>query len=188
MILTNDFKEHLHCSKITSYRKKCASKLSGRILDCGGGVGSFLPFFKGEVVVLDRELAALQTLKHNQRVMADAEHLPFADNSFDYVWACAVCQYLHLEYFIAEAKRVTRIGGEIWILVPNANSPWDRLKSMLGMETWRDQVGIVRQYSVDDLKKHGELTGEIQFLPMESLLRRFPRWGHTLMLVIKKES
>lgn len=174
----------LHRSKVTSYRRTCAMRLRGRILDCGGGVGDYLPYLDGDVVVLDREYEILRLLDQPDRLAGDAESLPFADGSFEHVWACAVAQYVHLDRFVREAKRVTRAGGHILMLFPNANSPWDNVKRLLGMRTWGDQIGIVRQYSVDEARAYGDVTGEIQFLPFEWTLRHLPRLGHTLMLDI----
>lgn len=171
-----------HRSMLTPHRVECAESLGGRILDCGAGAGEYLDHLRGEVVALDRDPEALAGLAHRPRVLADAGALPFADRSFDAVWACAVAQYLELDGFVAEAKRVTRPGGRLLILVPNGRSPWDRLKRLLGMPTWWDQEGILTQYSVDDLERHGEVTGEVRFLPGERLLRRRPRLGHSLML------
>lgn len=180
-----EFNPSLYKSKVTAYRVECAGMLSGDILDCGGGLGNYLPYFRGNPVVLDKAFHVLERLAHGKKVVADAERLPFADNSFDAVWACAMVQYIRLPVFIREATRVTREGGRILILVPNAKSPWDLLKKAAGMPTWSDQEGIVRQYTVDDLAAYGEVVGEIQFLPFEKLLRKVPRLGHTLMLDIK---
>ena len=73
------------------------------------------------------------------------------------------------------------------ILVPNANSPWDKIKKLVGMSTWMDQQGTYKQYSVDELRQYGKVTGEIRFFPLESLFRSFPRLGHSLMLEIVNE-
>ena len=172
----------LHRSRVSRYRAACAQTLAGRILDCGGGLGEYLPHFRGEAVVFDRAVPALATLADCHRVAGDAEHLPFRDDSFDNAWSCAVAQYLHLPVFLREIVRVTRPGGRVLVLVPNGRSPWDRVKRALGMASWWEQQGIVTQYSVDDLAPYGQVTGEVRFLPFESLLRGFPRLGHTLML------
>jgi SAM-dependent methyltransferase len=161
-----------------------ARTLSGRILDCGGGLGEYLPYLGGGTVVLDRALGPLRSLAAAQRVAGDAERLPFCADAFDNVWCCAVAQYLHLSDLVGEMIRVTRHGGRILILVPNGRSPWDRLKRLLGLPSWWDQEGIVTQYSVEDLARFGRVTGEIQFLPLERLLRHWPRLGHTLMLEV----
>jgi len=157
-------------SRVTPYRKKCAMRLRGRVLDCGGGVGAYLPYLDGDVTVL-----------------GDCENMPFPDNAFDNVWACAMAQFVRLDVFIREAIRVTRPGGHVMVLVPNARSPWDRIKRLFGMGTWWDQKGIVTQYSVDDLRRYGRVTGEVQFLPFEALFRHLPRLGHTLMLDVRVE-
>jgi ubiquinone/menaquinone biosynthesis C-methylase UbiE len=174
----------LHRSKLTRYRKRRALALRGHILDCGGGLGDYLPYLHGSVVILDKELQILRGLSHQRRLVGDAEVLPFRDNSFDHVWACAIAQYVHLDKFVSEARRVTRSGGHILVLVPNGKSPWDRLKKVLGMATWWDQKGILTHYTVDDLRRYGKVLGEIQFLPLERLFRNAPRMGHTLMLDI----
>lgn len=175
----------LHRSKVTPYRISCARSLRGRILDCGGGVGDYLPYLQGEIVVLDKAFDTLLRVPHPLRITGDAERLPFADRTFDGVWACAVAQYVRLDLFVREIVRILKPDGRALILVPNAKSPWDFAKKMLGMETWWDQEGIVRHYTVDDLKPYGKVTGEIQFLPAEGCLRHLPRLGHTLMLDIE---
>lgn len=178
----------LHRSKTTRYRKQCAMRLQGRILDCGGGLGDYLPYLDGDVTVLDRDIKVLRLLDRTNRLAADAESLPFPDRIFDHVWACAMAQYVHLHAFIHEVTRVTKAGGHVLVLVPNANSPWDAIKKVLGMRTWWDQPGIVQHYTVDELRQYGTVSGEIQFLPLEGLLRQFPRLGHTLMLDITVRS
>lgn len=150
-----------------------------------GGVGCYLPYFNAaHVTVLDIDEVTLNQLNHKDKVLADATDMPFEDNSYDNIWACAVCQYFNLKLFMQEAKRVCKRGGKIYILVPNANSPWDKIKRIIGMKTWEDQEGIYKQYTVDELKQYGVVTGEIRFLPFEALFRRWPRLGHTLMLEV----
>ncbi|MEM7129640.1 MAG: class I SAM-dependent methyltransferase [Chloroflexota bacterium] len=174
----------LHRSRITAYRKHCAQTLTGKILDCGGGLGDYLPYLRGDVYSLDVDFEILSLLDHDGKIVASAEELPFADDSFDGVWACAMAQYVQLEPFVDETIRVTKQGGHIWILVPNGNSPWDAMKTLFGMKGWWAQKGIRTQYTVDDLNRFGLVHGEVQFLPFESMLRQFPKIGHTLMLKI----
>ncbi|MBL7139311.1 MAG: class I SAM-dependent methyltransferase [Planctomycetes bacterium] len=174
-----------HRSLLTPFRRNWARRLSGRILECGGGIGDYLPYLKGDVTVLDLNLHVLTLLDHPKKIVATCEAMPFADNTFDCIWACAVIQYVHLDTFLREASRVTRPGGRVLVLVPNGKSPWDVFKRWLGMDTWQSQEGIVRQYTVDDLRRYGTVEGEIRFLPLEHLFRRLPRLGHTLMLHMK---
>jgi len=174
----------LHRSRVTNYRRETALSLQGRILDCGSGIGNYLPYLRGDVVCLDRNFNAIQMLDYSKTVNSDATILPFAEDSFDAVWACAVVQYTYLDKFIEEAVRVTKSNGRVFILVPNGKSLWDFFKKVFGMSTWWEQEGIVTQYSIYDLEKYGKITGEVQFLPFENIFRQIPLLGHTLMLEI----
>lgn len=183
---SDSYNESLHKSELSRYRVECAGYMTGCVLDVGGGLGSYLPYFNAEhVTILDNDKETLDRLQHDDKVFADATELPFKDNSFDNVWACAVCQYFDIDKFIGEAKRVTKEGGYIYILVPNAKSPWDKVKRLLGMRTWEEQEGIYRQYTVDELMRYGDVTGEIKFLPFERLWRKNLKMAHTLMLKVK---
>lgn len=174
----------LHRSLTSPYRIACARELRGRILDVGGGLGDYAPYFNGEVVLADLNHEALCQAPLAARVQASGEALPFHDSSFDAAWACAVAQYLDLARFVGELTRVTRHGGRIMLLVPNGRSLWDIPKRWLGYATWAEQAGIVRQYTLDEIAVYGRVTGEIRFLPGEQLFRHVPRLGHTLMLDI----
>lgn len=183
----SEYNESLHKTELSKYRIECAKKMTGRVLDVGGGLGVYLPYFNAtHVTVLDADAETLDKLVHDDKVLADAMHMPFEDHTFDCVWACAVAEYLdeHIDLFIKELKRICVQGGYIVILVPNGKSPWDRIKKFFGMKTWGELENVKWLFDVDDLEKHGEVTGEIRFLPFESLLRRHPRWGHTLILEI----
>jgi len=186
----NTYNESLHKSEVTKYRRECATQLSGKILDVGGGLGSYLPFFASkDVTVLDVDQETIDRLDHKDKIVADALNMPFEDNTYDNVWACAVCQYFHFDIslFIEEAKRVCVAGGRILILVPNRNSIWSKLMKLLGLKNWDNQEGMYRQYSVEELRKYGKVYGEIRFLPFEALFRAFPKMGHTLMLEVINE-
>ena len=181
------YHESLHRSEVTKYRKECAALMTGRVLDVGGGLGAYLPYFRADhVTVLDNDEETLRRLEHEDKILGDATNLPFPDDSFDNIWACAVCQYFDLDRFVMEAKRVLKKNDDarIFILVPNAKSPWEPLKRLLGAPTWSDQKGVYKQYSADDLRKYGKVTGEIRFLPFEGLFRSIPSIGNTLMLEI----
>lgn len=54
---------------------------------------------------------------------ADAEHLPFADGSFDAVWGCAILHHLDLEVAGRELYRVLRPGGVAVFCEPWGENP-----------------------------------------------------------------
>lgn len=183
----DNYNENLHKTEITKYRVECAGKMTGRVLDAGGGLGSYLPYFNSDdVIVLDSDEETLDNLKYKNKVLGDAVRTPFGESNFDCIWACAVAEYLDctLDEFVSELKRICVPGGRIIILVPNGKSPWDIIKRVFGMNTWGDLENVKWLFSVDDLKKYGRVTGEIRFLPFERLFRKHPRLCHTLILEI----
>jgi SAM-dependent methyltransferase len=56
-------------------------------------------------------------------VVADAEHLPFPDGSFDAVWGNAVLHHLDLDRAAAELRRVLAPGGVAVFCEPWAGNP-----------------------------------------------------------------
>jgi SAM-dependent methyltransferase len=170
-------------AKITRYRIRCARKLRGKILDIGAGEGGYTPHLGTDVVSLDLDYENLRRIS-GKKVLASADHLPFPDNTFDGVWACAVLEHVE-ENFIAEAIRVTKQGGTIYILTPNRHSLYDPLKRLLGYGDWWSNEGHVRLYSVQELRAWGKVFGEVWWAPgLDQLARIVPALGHTLMLRI----
>jgi len=95
-----------------------------RILDLGAGTGGCIPglysrYKKAAVVALDIALPMLhharrrgRWLRRPQCVCADAERLPFADNSFDLVISNLMMQWcLDTESLFAGLQRIMRPGG-----------------------------------------------------------------------------
>lgn len=185
--------ESKHKSQVTRYRIECAGEMRGKVLDVGGGLGVFLPYFGSkDVMVLDICEEVLNELDWDQKMVGDACHLPFADNTFDSVWACSVCMLLEedISIFIKEAQRVLKTGGELAIELPNPESKWNCLKRFLGMRAWEDNQDIKHMYTFRDLQKYGEVTGEVRFLPalLDNALRKTPWLWHTMILkVFKRE-
>lgn len=178
-----------HTTDISRYRIECAKEMVGKVLDVGGGLGAYLPYFGSkDVTVLDISEEALEKLNHDKKIVADACHMPFEDNTFDSIWACGVCMYMDIHEFITEAKRVTKKGGKIIITVPNPKTPWSRFIKMLGMKIWTDnlQEDGYNLYSIEELQQYGELVGEVRFLPsfIDKRIRHFSKVWHTMMLRI----
>jgi SAM-dependent methyltransferase len=174
-------------AKITKYRIRCAQKLSGRILDIGAGEGGYTQYLGDEVVSMDLDYENLKRIS-GKKILASAIHLPFADNTFDGVWSCAVLEHVATN-FLPEAIRVTKAGGIIYILTPNRYSFYDPLKRLLGYGDWWSNEGHVRLYSVSELRTWGKVWGEVWWAPgLDQLARIIPSLGHTLMLRINVNS
>jgi hypothetical protein len=168
----------------TPLRIALASALRGRILDCGSGDDLFGPILRtggNEVVSLDMDLAALRKTP-GRRVAASCAKLPFADDTFDAVWACAIIEHVAHET-LPEMIRVTHVSGRVIAITPNRHSPFDCLKRMAGLSTWDSQPGHVRLYGLEELQEYGEVHGELRWLPgLGRFFWKHPRLGHVWVL------
>jgi len=126
-----------------------------RILDLGSGTGHcidglFERYRKSAVVALDiahpmllRARQRGRWLRRPQCICADAERLPFADNSFDLVFSNLMFQWcVDLDSAFSELRRVLRPGG---LLLFSSFGP-DTLKEL--RESWRsvDQYAHVNTF------------------------------------------
>jgi ubiquinone/menaquinone biosynthesis C-methylase UbiE len=93
-----------------------------RILDygCGHGMASIVLARRGAIVtgfdlsggyVAEATRRAAANEVDATFLQADAEHLPFADQSFDAVWGSAILHHLDLQQACAELRRVVMPGG-----------------------------------------------------------------------------
>ena len=102
-----------------------------RILDVGCGIGTYVQAFRrfsddvyGVDVEPERVEEASQTLPNIS--VASAEHLPFADGSFDLVFLNEVIEHVDDDRAaIEEAARVTRAGGHVVVFAPNRLFPFE---------------------------------------------------------------
>lgn len=106
-------------------RQQAFPPLRGDVLEVGIGTGVNLPLYGPEARVTgcdaSEEMLAWATRRrtHTSVVLdqADAQHLPFADGSFDVVVASLVfCSVADPARGLAEARRVLRPGGRLVLL------------------------------------------------------------------------
>lgn len=108
-------------------RDELLSPLEGRVLEIGGGTGANLPHYPHglRVVVAEPSAPMREHLLHKlvgQDVYvevsdAGAEHLPFADDSFDAVVATLVlCTVPDVDRALAEVRRVLAPDGRFYFL------------------------------------------------------------------------
>ena len=79
---------------------------------------------------VDISLSALQAAHHQELAVSDGAHLPFHDESFDFVTSIGSLEhYLDMERGIHEMARVLKPGGQACVLVPNVFSlTWNVLR------------------------------------------------------------
>jgi SAM-dependent methyltransferase len=178
----------------------------GRLLNIGCGHGAdFLPFKDGfELYGIDlsagmlayaRKYAEKYRFKVNL-AQADACHLPFPDDSFD--WTIAVATYHHLKTredrknAFLELKRVLKPGGQAFITVWNRWQPRFRFFQREAMVPWR--TGDETLYRYYYLFTYSELERLAKYAGF-SIIRSFPEAGYrapvkwfsrNVCLVVKK--
>ena len=152
----------------------------GRSLEIGAGTGYFtLNMLQagliGEATCSDISVGMLETLKANAKRLglevhtepADAEHLPFADESFDLVLGHAVLHHIpDLPRAFAEFRRVLAPGGLI-LFAGEPSRYGDRLagvpKRAAGAlaPIWRRAIGARPAPPADDGKPDAALEGVV---------------------------
>jgi len=132
----------------------------GRLLNVGCAHGpDFIPFkgnfelhgidFSEEMLELARKYADKYHFNVSL-VNADARHLPYAEDSFD--WAIAVATYHHIEdnegrlRALTELRRVLKSGGEAFITVWNKWQPRFWLKTKDVLVPWRSRDKTLYRY------------------------------------------
>jgi len=152
-----------------------------RVLDVGCGAGVDLArFARGGAVVtgVDLAFAAVQLARENfvqQRLdgrfcVADGEQLPFADDSFDLVFAHGVVQYTtHADRLVAECRRVLKPGGQAIFQVYNRISWLNALSKVMKVGLEHEDAPVLRKFSIGEF---GRLLCE--FSDVAIVPERFP--------------
>jgi ubiquinone/menaquinone biosynthesis C-methylase UbiE len=119
---------------LAPYRERIAAAAAGRVLEVGVGSGLNLCFYPpgvSLVIAIDPSpqlLTKARVRAANARTAvalarSDAEHLPFAESSFDTVvvtWT--LCSVKDVAAALAEMRRVLKVGGRL-LFVEHGRSP-----------------------------------------------------------------
>lgn len=119
---------------IRDSREWVCRRASGRTLELAVGTGLNLRWYAGEVdlVVVDLDSEHLEVSaerlhelgRPRRLALADAQHLPFGDDTFDsVVCTLAICDVDDREATLAEVHRVLRPGGSL-LLVDHLEPRW----------------------------------------------------------------
>jgi SAM-dependent methyltransferase len=134
------------------------------VLEVGCGAGTDLVrFAKGgaqvsgvdlssSAITLARQNFAQQGLDADLRE-ADGEHLPFADASFDLVYAHGVVQYTaDPQALVNECRRVLKPGGEAVFQVYNRISWLNALSKLMKVPLEHDDAPVLLKYSAGEFR------------------------------------
>ena len=152
-----------------------------RVLDVGCGAGTDLVrFAKGGAIVSGVDLSAAAIALARQNVSqqgleadlreADGEHLPYAEATFDLVFAHGVVQYTpDGAALIRECQRVLKPGGEAIFQVYNRVSWLNALSGLMKVPLEHEDAPVLEKYSASEFK--AMLTG---FRDIRIVEERFP--------------
>ena len=82
--------------------------LSGRILDLGCGTGMLSEFLNKETIGVDFSIKMIKKSKNKNRILGDAELLPFKNNTFDFVLSFTLVQNLPSFKVFKEVRRTLK--------------------------------------------------------------------------------
>jgi SAM-dependent methyltransferase len=151
------------------------------VLDVGCGAGvEVVRFARAGARITGVDIAesaitlARQNLQHAhlqaRLEVADGEALPFADGSFDLVYAHGVVQYSGDDRrLVAECRRVLRPGGLAIFQVYNRHSWLQLLSMVMRVPLEHEDAPVVRRYTIGEFRA---LFGD--FRSVDIVLERFP--------------
>jgi SAM-dependent methyltransferase len=152
-----------------------------RVLDVGCGAGTDLVrFAKGGAIVSGVDLSASaialarQNFSHQGLEVdlreADGEHLPYADGTFDLVFAHGVVQYTpDGRALVEECRRVLKPGGDAIFQVYNRISWLNALSKLMKVPLEHEDAPVLGRYSASEFR--AMLTG---FGDIRIVEERFP--------------
>jgi SAM-dependent methyltransferase len=135
-----------------------------KVLDVGCGAGTDLArFAQGGAIVsgVDLSSSAIALAKQNfaqQGLVADlreadGEHLPFADGSFDLVFAHGVVQYTaNDKALVDECRRVLKPGGIAVFQVYNRISWLNALSKVMKVPLEHEDAPVLKRYSAAEFR------------------------------------
>jgi SAM-dependent methyltransferase len=152
-----------------------------RVLDVGCGAGvDLVRFARGGaratgVDVADAAIAlAHENVSHQglaaTLAVADGERLPFADDTFDFVYAHGVVQYAAGDRaLVDECRRVVKPGGIVFVQVYNRVSWLNALSTVMNVGLDHEDAPVLKKYSPGEFRRLLSGFAGVQVVP-----ERFP--------------
>jgi SAM-dependent methyltransferase len=130
---------------------------------CGAGV-DLARFAKGgaEVTGVDLAASAIELARANfaqqglegRFEIADGERLPFADNTFDLIFAHGVVQYTaNPRRLVEECRRVLKPGGDAIFQVYNRISWLHALSKLMKVGLEHDDAPVILKFSIGEFRR-----------------------------------
>lgn len=198
--------------RLAMIRRAAGDRISGRVLDNGCGVGSYLTRLQEDTtsafgLEFDFERAQIAGDKMGNVVQAAGEGLPYPHESFDLVLSHEVLEHVEDDHrSAAEIARVLRPGGRLVLFVPNRGYPFEthgiywRGRYRFGNiplvnylpNRWRDKLAPhVRAYTRRQVMRLFEglplkpILSTVIFGAYDNLIARWPTAGRGLRAVLQ---
>ncbi len=152
-----------------------------RVLEVGCGTGVDLArFARGGAIVtgVDLTLSAIELARANfsqqglagEFHVADGERLPFADDTFDLVYAHGVVQYTpDPARLVSELRRVLKPGGEAIVQVYNRVSWLNLLSKVMKVGLEHEDAPVLLKFSMSEFRRLLVAFSDVRIVP-----ERFP--------------
>ncbi len=127
-----------------------------KVIEVGCGTGQTLDIISRSsnhiTFGFDSSREALSLAEHNchYRFQGDIFHIPFKDNTFDLVYNSGVIEHFPNPSNLAAVKemaRITKPGGTVIVIVPNAYCIWYRLGKRVATLLGKFEFGYEEDYS-----------------------------------------
>jgi len=133
-------------------RRAAAASRGGAILDAGAGHQRYRPFFEGSHYIAQEHPVAGAANKGivDYDILCDVRRIPLRDDSVDAVLSTSSLEHIEFpDAFFAEALRVLRPGGTLFVQVPfvypEHEVPYDfQRPTRYGLERWYRHAGFDR--------------------------------------------
>ena len=142
-----------------------ATEPGQRLLDFGCGHAPYLLDFRARGVdvagaeIAPDVVAAYQARGIDVRPIDDLEQIPFGDASFDIVYLMQVIEHIRDPHrFLADLRRVVRVGGDVFLACPNGASRWRATFGTDWVTGWFAPYHLF-VYTVQSLQLVGEANG-----------------------------
>lgn len=148
-----------------------------KVLEVGCGTGVDLArFARGGALVtgIDLTISAIELAKANFSQqgltgdfhVADGERLPFADNTFDLVYAHGVIQYTpDPARLVAELRRVLKPGGEAIVQVYNRVSWLNLLSKLMKVGLEHEDAPVLLKFSIGEFRSLLMAFSDVRIVP-----------------------
>jgi SAM-dependent methyltransferase len=159
---------------------------SGRILDLGCGHGSNSRVLFGgrqdlDVIGLDVSAKAVAGyLEVRPGLVGDAEHLPFASDSFDLVVSDDVVEHLvDTDGYAREIHRVLKPGGHLALSTPNLAAWFNRISLLMGVQPAYSEVSFEKVFG----RPGSDIVGHLRLFTCKSVVQFLEYHGFEVLEV-----